>query len=83
MRFQNHNVRNMNPIKIKVYGTLVIVEKTDNGWDVFYPGADGKRRPAENIVVPDFVGESELENYLSDLCHEWATEKHPSVHRLQ
>ena len=73
----------MNSIKIKVYGTLVIVEKTDSGWDVFYPGTDGKKRFAENIVIPDFVDESELENYLSDLCHEWVTEKHPTVRRLE
>ena len=73
----------MNAIKIMVYGKLVIVEKTDSGWDVFYHGTDGKRRPAEDIVIPNFVGESELENYLSDLCHEWATDKHPSVHRLE
>ena len=73
----------MPPIKIKVYGVLVIVEMTDSGWAVFYPGADGKRRLAENIVIPDFVEESKLENYLSDLCHEWATDRHPSVHRLE
>jgi hypothetical protein len=73
----------MKPSKISVYGRLVTVEKTDSGWRVFYPGADGKRRPAEDIVIPDFVGESELENYLSDLCHEWASEKHPAVRRLE
>ncbi len=73
----------MNPIKIKVYGVLVIVEKTDSGWAVFYPGADGRRRSAGDIIIPDFVEESELENYLSDLCHEWATDRHPSVHRLE
>jgi hypothetical protein len=73
----------MNSIKMSVYGRVVAVEKTDGGWAVFYPGADGKRRPAEDLVIPDFVGESELENYLSDLCHEWATEKYPSVRRLE
>ena len=71
----------MIPITINVYGRLMTVEKRDNGWRVFYPGADGKRRSAEDIVIPDFVGESELENYLSDLCHEWASEKHPTVRR--
>ena len=73
----------MNSIKISVYGKLVTVEKTDRGWAVFYPGADGKRRSAQDIVIPDFVEESGLENYLSDLCHEWATEKYPSVRRLE
>ena len=73
----------MSSIKINVYGKGVTVEKTDRGWEVFYPGADGRRRPAEDIVIPDFVGESELENYLSDLCHEWATDNHPLVRRLE
>ena len=26
--------------------------------------------------------ESEMQQYLGDLCHEWATERHPSVKRL-
>jgi hypothetical protein len=69
-------------IKFNVYGRLVTVEKTDSGWAVFYPGADGKRRPAEDIIIPAFVSETELENYLADLCHEWATDNHPSVGRL-
>ena len=73
----------MNAIKINVYGKLVTVEKTDSRWAVFYPGADGRRRSAGDIIIPDFVEESELEIYLSDLCHEWATDKHPSVHRLE
>lgn len=59
------------------------MEKTDSGWEVFYSGVDGRRRPAEDIVIPDFVDQSELEKYLSDLCHEWATDKHSSVHRLE
>jgi len=73
----------MNSIKINVYGRVVTVEKTDDGWAVFYPGADGRRRPAEDLVIPDFIDESELEIYLSDLCHEWASAKHPAVRRLE
>ncbi len=54
----------MNAIKINVYGKLVTVEKTDRGWAVFHPGADGRRRSAGDIIIPDFVEESELEIYL-------------------
>ena len=72
----------MKTLRFDVYGTSVAVEKTDNGWTVFYPGADGKRRPAEDIFIPPFVSERELERYLSDLCHEWATENHPNARRL-
>ena len=73
----------MKSIKFNVYGKLVTVEETDSGWAVFYPGADGKRRPAQDIIIPAFVSETELENYLSDICHEWATAKHPAVRRLE
>jgi len=72
----------MNSIKFNVYGKLVSVEKTDAGWEVFYPGADGKRSPAIDIIIPEFVSAADLENYLSDLCHEWATEKHPDARRI-
>jgi len=70
-------------IKFNVYGKWVTVEKTDSGWAVFYPGAEGKRRPAEDIIIPSFVSENQLERYLSDLCHEWATADHPAVRRLE
>ncbi len=72
----------MKSIKFDVYGRLVTVEKTDSSWAVFYPGADGKRHPAEDIIIPAFISEAGLENYLSDLCHEWATDIHPNVCRL-
>ena len=75
-------MNNVKSIKFNVYGKLVTVEKTDSGWAVFYPGADGKRRPAEDIIIPAFVSEAGLENYLSDLCHEWETDNHPNVRRL-
>ncbi len=72
----------MKTIKFDIYGTSVTVEKTDSGWAAFYPGAEGKRRPAEDIIITAFIEENELERYLSDLCHEWATENHPKVRRL-
>ena len=49
---------------------------------MFYLSDDGKRRPALDIFVPKIVSESEIENFLEDICHEWSTEKHNSVRRL-
>lgn len=72
----------MNTIKFNVFGRLVTVEKADSGWAVYYPGADGKRRPAQDIIIPAFVSADGLEKYLSDICHEWATVKHPDVRRI-
>ena len=72
----------MKSIKFDVFGRRVLVEESEAGWSVSYLGPEGKRRPAHNILVPPSVSESEIERYLADLCHEWATERHPDVRRL-
>ena len=43
---------------------------------------NGKRRAADDLVVPLFFDGAALKGYLSDLCHEWANEKHPDVFRI-
>ena len=70
-------------IKIDVFGRHVLAEKLDKGWKIYYLSGDGKRRFADEIVVPSFITESELESYLADLCHEWATDEHAEVSRLE
>jgi hypothetical protein len=72
----------MQSIKLDVFGRLVIATHTDEGWKMFYAGAEGKRRPATDIIVPAEVSESNLETYLADLCHEWCTVNNPVVKRL-
>jgi hypothetical protein len=69
-------------LKFDVFGRHVLVVETEKGWSAFYLGREGKHRPAYDMVIPDFVAEAELERYLADLCHEWATERHPAVRRL-
>ena len=66
-------------IKLNVYGKLVLALKSDHGWEIFYQGNDGKRRLADDLFVPSFISEEEIEGYLSDLCHEWATDKRISI----
>ena len=70
-------------IILEVFGRRVQAVKSDEIWQMFYLSADGKRRPADDIMVPDFVTESEIVNFIADLCHEWATEKHPEVRRIE
>jgi hypothetical protein len=70
-------------MKLDVFGRRLLVEESEDGWSVFYLGPEGKRRPAHDIVVPSFLAETEIEGYLADLCHEWATERHPDVKRLE
>jgi hypothetical protein len=69
-------------IKFDVFGRPVLVVKAEGSWSVFYLGPEGKRRPAHDIVVPESVTEAEIERYLADVRHEWATERHPDVRRL-
>ena len=72
----------MKSLRFEVYGRDVLVVESEKGWAALYPAADGKRRPATDIVLPSDIAESDIEQYLGDLCHEWATERYPSVKRL-
>ena len=72
----------LNSLKFDVFGRLVLIAESGDGWVAFYMGAEGKRRPAKDIVIPADIPESDIEQYLGDLCHEWATEQHPNVKRL-
>ncbi len=65
-----------------VFGRHVIVQREDERWAVFYTGADGKKRIAKDIVIPAVLEAAEVERYLADLCHEWATEIQPNVRRI-
>ena len=69
-------------VKLDVFGRLMLAERTAAGWQLFDLGFDGKRRPAKDVVVPDFVSDAELEQYLADIFHESATGKHAGVRRL-
>jgi hypothetical protein len=73
----------MAPLKLDVFGRSVLVERCAEGWKAFYLGSDGKRRRAEDLIIPSTILEEELETYLADLCHEWATARNPSVVRVK
>lgn len=75
-------VSTLKSLKFDVFGRLVLVAESGDGWAVFYLGAEGKKRPAVDIVIPADLPDSEIEQYLGDLCHEWATGQHPNVERL-
>jgi len=69
-------------MKLDVFGRKMLAEHTTSGWQLFDVGPDGKRSLARDIVIPDFISESELDQYLGDVFHESATKKHPGVRRL-
>ncbi len=72
----------MKSLRFDVFGHQILVTKSRKGWAAYYLGAEGKRRPATDKFVPSDISESEVQQYLGDLCHEWATERHPGVKRL-
>ena len=72
----------MKTLKFDVFGKRVLIIEINGAWAVFYVGVDGKRRPAIDIVIPPDIPETDIEQYLGDLCHEWATIRHPIVKRL-
>ena len=72
----------MRELRFSVFGTLVAIRAEEaNGWSAFRICPDGKRRLAE-FVVPDFVAENELCQYLEDLFHESATPTNGDVVQL-
>lgn len=72
----------MQKLRSDVYGRQILNEREQGHWLAYYIGAEGKRRSATDIIIPASVAEAELERYLADLYHEWATEKHPDVRQL-
>ena len=72
----------MTSLRYNLFGRKILVKKTNTRWSVFYLGDEGKSRPATDIVIPADILESDIENYLSDLFHEWATKQHPVVSKI-
>jgi hypothetical protein len=72
----------MTRLKLDVFGRSVLVERDAEAWVVFYLSTDGKRRRANDIFIPSTVSESEIERFVADLCHEWATPRNPNVVRI-
>lgn len=69
-------------LRYHVFGRTIGVERARDEWQAFYLSSEGKRRAAHDVLIPAFVEEPELAQYLADLCHEWATPEHNEVRRL-
>ncbi|MCC2673508.1 MAG: hypothetical protein K0R58_455 [Ramlibacter sp.] len=68
-------------LRFNVFGRIVAVERKGSVWQAYSVGADGKRSPAA-FVIPDFIEEPEMEQYLFDLFHESATPGNGDVKRI-
>jgi hypothetical protein len=67
--------------RFNVFGSLFDIERRGEQWSVLAVGNDGKRAPA-GFVVPEFVKDEELEQFLFDLFHEQAAYKKGGVFRV-
>ena len=67
---------------IDLYGREIEVVRRKGYWMVFIRGAEGKKRLAQDITIPSDVAEAELVEYLSDIYHEYATQRHPVVKHI-
>jgi hypothetical protein len=56
----------------------VAIRAVESGWQAFWLGNEGKRRPAE-FVVPAFIEAADLRQYLADLFHESAKRSNDQV----
>lgn len=70
-------------MKFDVYGRKIEIVKHDSQWRVFYLGGEGKKRIANDIIIPSHMEESELLGYLADLQHEWSREGSDRVVKLK
>jgi len=71
----------MNASRLNVFGSLYDIERVGERWTVLAVGSDGKRAPAE-FVIPEFVADEELEQFLFDLFHETAAYRKGDIHRV-
>lgn len=72
----------MKHLRFDVFGRIYAVQRQSDSWQAHAVGADGKRAPA-GFVIPDFIGEEDLEQYLFDLFHESATPGNGDVRRIE
>lgn len=68
-------------LRFNVFGTLVGIQRSGTDWNAYYLGSEGKRRPAD-FVIPEFIEEAELSQYLADFFHESATSCNSEVRLL-
>jgi len=67
--------------RFNIFGRIALLRRENGLWQAYALGADGKRSPA-GFVVPDFIEEAELEQFLFDLFHESATPGNGDVKRI-
>jgi len=61
-------------MKFDIFGKRVLeVIRSNDQWMTFYCGNNGVKRKADDIHIPPSLEESEINEYIADVFHEWAT----------
>lgn len=66
-------------MRVSAYGRELTILREGNSWRVFETSGEGKRRAVLDICIPETTGPGEIVQYLSDLLHEHASDRHPTV----
>jgi hypothetical protein len=66
-------------MKFNAYGRKIEVVRSNEKWEVFFLGDEGKKRIAQDIFIPSDVRQKDLKNYLEDILHEWAAPENDQV----
>ena len=58
------------------------VQRQNNEWVLYVHSENGVRSRVYDIVIPQDLCASELEVFLDDIYHEYATRENPKITRL-
>ena len=72
----------MSELRFNVFGRLVAIVGSRGAWTPYSVGSEGKRSPA-GFIVPNFLAEDELCQYLADFFHESATSTNGDVYQIK
>ena len=69
-------------LRFNVFGKKMLVLKGESGWQLFHDPDTGIRSRVYDVVIPSELNEHEIEIYLDDIYHEFSSDTHPKVVRL-
>jgi len=69
-------------IKFNVFGKQMSVLKKEQEWQLFNESDVGIRSRVYDVVIPSDLAAAELETYLDDIYHEFSSDKHPKVIKI-
>ncbi|NVJ61515.1 MAG: hypothetical protein HWE27_14050 [Gammaproteobacteria bacterium] len=70
-------------MKFDIFGRKFMeIVRLNNKWAAYYIGSNGVKRAADGIQIPSDLDVDEIQDYLADLFHEWATPNNNEVRAL-